>query len=43
MPVPDEDDAEEEVDAIASPLEKDEDMNALRDEIAVGCLLASHL
>ena len=43
LPVPDEDDAEEEVDATASPLEEDEDMNALRDEIAVGCLLASRL
>ena len=43
LPVPDEDDAEEEVDATASPLVEDEDMNALRDEIAVGCLLASRL
>ena len=43
LPVPDEDDAEEEVDATASPLEEDEDMNTLHDEIAVGCLLASRL
>ena len=43
LPVPDEDDAEEEVDTTASPLVEDEDMNALCDEIAVGCLLASRL
>ena len=43
LPLPDENDAEEEVDATASPLEEDEDMNTLHDEIAVGCLLASRL
>ena len=43
LPEPDENDDEPEEYGTAAPVDEDGNMNALRDEIAAACLLASRL